>query len=210
MADDTLSGAGACRQLSRTGANAHRVTSMSRPIAPKRRNVLRLLPSNPAKAAGAVVAAITGVTLLIVALDCWIYRATLPAGTVAFFTGQPLWRRALVDAAGSVGEEAGARLVIMTLLVVVGAVFWRGRDGRPHTAVFIAAIMIADLIDCLRVPAPVGVGGYVYDALRYYTPGLVWGWLYWRHGWVSAAVAHFGIHLTFEPAIFYLLPLGAS
>jgi hypothetical protein len=210
MADDTLSGGGAWRQLSRTGANAPRVTSMHTPAAPKSRNVLRLLPSNPAKAAWAVVAAITGVTLLIVALDCWIYRDTLPAGTIAFFTSQPLWRRALADAAGSVGEEAGARLLIMTLLVVVGGVLWRGRDGRPHTAVFIAAIMLADLIDCLRVPAPTGAGGYVYDALRYYTPGLVWGWLYWRHGWVSAAVAHFGIHLTFEPTVFHLLPLGAN
>jgi hypothetical protein len=171
----------------------------------RRADALRILPADWPSAGRAMAGAIAGVALLIVVLDCWIFRATLSAGTVGFFTSQPLFHRALSDAAGSVLEEVIVRLVIMTLLVGLGSLIWRRPDGRPRTAVFIAAIMLADLIDCARTPGPYSPVSLFYDALRYYTPGLVWGWLYWRHGWVSAAAAHFGVHLVFEPAVFFLL-----
>jgi hypothetical protein len=41
----------------------------------------------------------------------------------------------------------------------------------------------------------------VYASLRYLAVGSVWGWLYWRHGWVSALIGHGAAHLVLDPLL---------
>jgi hypothetical protein len=41
----------------------------------------------------------------------------------------------------------------------------------------------------------------IYGSLRYWLVGCVWGWLYWKHGFVTAAAAHGACHLLLDPAL---------
>jgi hypothetical protein len=38
-----------------------------------------------------------------------------------------------------------------------------------------------------------------YWLARYVAPGVVWAWLYWRHGFVTAEVASVTCHLFLQP-----------
>lgn len=48
----------------------------------------------------------------------------------------------------------------------------------------------------------------VYDLLRYVVPGVLWAWLFWRFGFVTAEVASVGCHIFLQPG-FGILLLGS-
>jgi hypothetical protein len=47
----------------------------------------------------------------------------------------------------------------------------------------------------------------VYSLLRFWLVGSVWGWLYFRHGWLTAAVAHPLTHPVMDPLLRLTLDL---
>jgi hypothetical protein len=168
---------------------------------------LRLAPADWRKALPTIGLCILGVTILIVLVDCVLFRATLPASYVAFFADltPPSVRIATYMALSGI-DEMEYRLVLMTALVVAGGLFWRDADGDIPACVFVAAILLSQIAYVLlKLPAPHGAVDVLYDALRYYAVGSVWGWLYWRHGWLSAVAGHAGTHLVLQPALLVLL-----
>lgn len=38
-----------------------------------------------------------------------------------------------------------------------------------------------------------------YDALRYITPGVIWAWLFFRFGFMTAEIASVGCHIFLQP-----------
>lgn len=41
----------------------------------------------------------------------------------------------------------------------------------------------------------------LYATLRYWLVGAVWGWLYWRHGFLAALAGHGLSHLLLDPLL---------
>lgn len=157
---------------------------------------LRLLPAERGAAAIAAVAAIVEVTAFVVLLDGVVFRDALPADYVAFHA-RPLWPRVIEACLAAMADEVVYRLGLTTLLVAAIA-WWRG-SVAPWQVV--AAIAAAQLVNvwALVLAAP------AYGALRFWAVGCVWGWLYWRHGWVAALAGHGAVHLALDPVLAVVL-----
>jgi hypothetical protein len=159
------------------------------------RSDLRLLPGDWRAAAIAVALSVAVVTAFIVVLDCFLFRAHLPDSYVSFFTG-PLTPRLQVICVLAAYEEVKYRLLLMTALCVAVAVLWK---RTPPGWCFVLIIIAAQFAN---------VGGYIlshsdpaYNSLRYLAVGSVWGWLYWKHGWLSALVGHSSTHIFLDPLL---------
>lgn len=157
---------------------------------------LRLVPEDVGAALRAAAASVLGVLLFILLLDGWLFRAELQSSYVDFYRSA-LFPRMDQAMLGSLREEVGYRLLLMTGLVLI-----LNRATRLRPAMVIGlAIGLAQLANVLPfVPlAP------SYVLLRFWLVGCVWGWLYWRHGWVTAAIAHPLTHLLLDPLLLALL-----
>ncbi len=163
-----------------------------------RRNGLHLLPTNRAAAVRTIGACILGVTLFVLVLDALIFRHSLPPGYAAFYTS-PLLPRTPVLCVMAAIEEFKFRLLLMTGLTMAVAL----RRGRVSNGQFIAIILVSQL--CLVWPMVLAAP--LYGALRYWAVGAVWGWLYWRHGWLAGLAGHATTHLLLDPLL--LLALGS-
>ena len=160
---------------------------------------LRFSPRDRQAAAKATVAAVVGVTAFIVLLDGLLFRRWLPADYVNFYAGPLLPRMARMCASAAL-EEVEFRLLLMTGLVMA-----MSRLKRPlPPAAFVAAILISQFAN---------VGGLVlayplYASLRFWAVGSVWGYLYWRHGWLAALIGHASCHLLLDPLLAFVLIHG--
>jgi len=151
----------------------------------------RLLPAEWGRASRAAALSIVGVTLFVLLLDGWLFRGRLDPGYLAFYRS-PLIPRTLLAMRGALGEELVIRLLLMTLL-------WVGLAKAGLRPLWVAALAIggAQFVNImLLLPlAP------LYVTLRFWLVGAAWGYLYWRHGWVTAAAAHPLCHLLLDPLL---------
>jgi hypothetical protein len=154
---------------------------------------LRLAPADWKEATLAIGLSIAGVTTLVVLLDCVFFRAHLQPQYVEFFTS-PLKPRVLPTCFLAIVEEIKFRLLVMTGLAAAIAALWR---RTPPAWCFVLIIVSAHFADvgALVLHDP------VYGSLRYLAVGSVWGWLYWRYGWLSALIGHVATHLLLDPLL---------
>jgi hypothetical protein len=101
-------------------------------------------------------------------------------------------------------DEVLGRVALVGGMVTLAGMALRGREIGPATlaAIFIAA-QVAILLPQLAAPA--NATELVYDSLRYVGPGVLWGWLFWRHGFAAALLGHTGTHPILDPALRALL-----
>ncbi|MEW6640325.1 MAG: hypothetical protein AB1586_07450 [Pseudomonadota bacterium] len=159
---------------------------------------LQLMPAAvrwTAAAAAAAIAAV-GVSAIVIAADV-AFRSHLTADYVAQYTSA-LMPRIGFRILASAFEEVKWRLGLMTLLIGVARLALGRRPPDWFFIGVIAFVQVCNVADGL-VAAP------VYGTLRFFLPGGVWGWLYWRHGWLTALAAHAGCHLIIDPALLIVL-----
>jgi len=99
---------------------------------------------------------------------------------------------------GGIGEEVMLRLFLMTLLVWMQAKLERGRTHALHF--WIAIVLAAVLLGVGHLPAaaeiwPLDAVVVARTLVLNGIAGLVFGWLYWKHGIESAMLAHFSADL---------------
>ena len=144
----------------------------------------------------AVAASIVCVTAFIAILDALVFRQSLPPEYVANYTS-PLVPRTFITCMAAALDEIKFRLVLMTALVMLLG-WWR---GRLSPAWFVAAILAAQFVNV----AGIVLADPLYGTLRFWAVGSVWGWLYWRHGWLAALAGHGTTHLLLDPVLLALL-----
>ena len=164
---------------------------------------IRFLPENLHTAIVAVAASVVGCTLAVVTVDA-AFRSSLTSQYVAVFTGPQPGLTTLVMMIEATRDESLGRLLLVGGMVVIARVVLR---GRAIPLAVLAAIFVAAQVLILlpQLPAPATTTEVAYDALRYVGPGVLWGWLFWRHGFVAALVGHAGTHLALDPALRVLL-----
>jgi Type II CAAX prenyl endopeptidase Rce1-like len=100
------------------------------------------------------------------------------------------------------GEDVAYRLFLMSFLAFAGASLLRRDRGSIPARLYWAAIVASSIID-------VGLNCWPYVSLtpaiwsytlvRLVLPGVLWGYLYWRHGFVTATAAHLATHMFYQP-----------
>lgn len=90
-------------------------------------------------------------------------------------------------------EELLYWLGLQTLLAALPLLVRR----QSGTGWMIAAIVLAQLANAGAWAFAVPPWGMV----RFWLVGCIWGWLYWRHGFATALVAHGASHLLLDPLL---------
>lgn len=152
---------------------------------------LKLLPGDIPAAARAGAGCIVLACLIAVVADR-IALSALPASYVDYYN-TPLWPRTAGAALASMSEELLYRLGLQTLLAAL-PLFVRRQPGPRW---MIAAIVLAQLANAGAWAFAVPPWGMV----RFWLVGCIWGWLYWRHGFATALVAHGASHLLLDPLL---------
>lgn len=112
---------------------------------------------------------------------------------------------------GGIGEEVLIRLFLMTLIVWI--VTKLKRSTPPSNMVYIVAILISSLVFAIgHLPANLSFFGELSTMVVFRAillngvGGILFGWLYWKHGLVLAIfahmIAHISMHLIFIPILF--------
>jgi hypothetical protein len=153
---------------------------------------LRIAAPDPARAIRATVVAIVAVCAFIILLDAVLFREALKPDYLAKAIA-PLWPRTPLAVLGSVMEEVVFRLAAMSALVAMPGLIGK----KPVAAWVVFAIVAAQFFNVGELV----LADPLYATPRYWLVGCVWGWLYWRHGFVSALLGHGLCHLLLDPAL---------
>ncbi len=148
-------------------------------------------------------------SLLIIGLELVIFQPALlrelgdSVNTLNLQTAQPAaWQGFLASFYGGIAEEIMLRLFVMSLLAWLGSFVSRTTEGKPTSAVFwIANILAAVLFGLGHLPATallipltplVITRAIVLNGLA----GIGFGWLYWKRGLEFAMIAHFSADIV--------------
>lgn len=147
------------------------------------------------------------VAFVIALIDSVIFRAALPQSYVASFAEHGVGARLIYYMLRAFNEEILYRLFLMSALVCGLRLIWRNSSGGiPNKAYWIAIIAAQTIVIFLNVaPSYASPAFILYVILRFICPGVLWGYLYWRDGFVTAQIAHISTHIFLQPILGYTL-----
>ena len=135
--------------------------------------------------------------------DLTVFSGIIPPVQTTMLAQNSLAERLLFFARGALLDELEYRLIALT------AIAW-GLSKLAQRSVR-AATWAAILLTALII-YPLGNWAYFRDLdpsaltlLRelalHGAAGTLWGWLYWRHGWLSGLTGHVAAHLSLQPLL---------
>jgi hypothetical protein len=155
----------------------------------------------------AVIAVVAGLLFgaYMVAADALVFHAVIP-GSQAELLLVPAAQRIVYFARGALIDELEFRLVLMTALVwLFVTLAGSQRQWCYWASILLAALVAYPLAHWAYLAAlQPGALAIAREVSLHGAAGALWGYLYWRHGFVAAVLGHVSAHLTLEP----LLGLG--
>ena len=135
--------------------------------------------------------------------DTWLFAGVVPRVQHEMLASMPAFSRIWHFATGSLSDEIWFRLIALTGIAWLIA---RGTGWRDGRAVWPAILLVA------MVLYPLGTWGYfraldwsgmtvAREVLLHGAAGTLWGWLYWRHGWLAGVTGHVCAHLALQPLL---------
>ncbi|HEX9388712.1 MAG TPA: CPBP family intramembrane glutamic endopeptidase [Anaerolineales bacterium] len=148
-------------------------------------------------------------TLVVLGLEFFYFQPAMmrelgeTASALNLQTSQPAaWKGFLASFYGGIAEEILLRLFMMSFLVWLGRFISKNSDGKPTSAVFwVANILAAVLFGLGHLPTmsllvPLTSLVVARTILLNGLIGVVCGWLYWKRGLESAMISHFSADLV--------------
>ena len=175
-----------------------------------RRVGLGFAPKNLKYPVAVPVLVAVAVAIAVATVDGFLYRGLLSPNYVQIFSAVGLGSRLLYFMPRAFNENLIYRWCVMSILIWMIGALWHDADHRPSTGAHWMGIVLAQVINIsINVVAtssgPITSGVLLYDGIRYIVPGVIWGYLYWRHGFVAAEIASVGTHPLLQPALGFLL-----
>ena len=146
--------------------------------------------------------------LYVAAVDLVVFRHSLPANYVVFFSGHTLSERLVYFTLRAFNEEIFYRLFFMSTVLFGMGLVWRDSKGNISRSAYWIAIVLAQAIPVLLnevpfYPSPLTAIFLIYFVVRFILVGVLWGFLYWRYGFVTAEIAHVSTHIFLQPIMGY-------
>lgn len=156
------------------------------------------------------VAAAIGVAIYVAAIDGVFFRSMLAPSYLQLFETVSLRDRLLYFMLRAFNENLIYRLFVFSSLCYLISRITGVNARRVHPGLIWCAMVAAQMLNiAINVaalsPDPLSSGTLLYDLLRYVVPGVIWAWLYWRFGFLTAEVASVGCHVVLQPALGVLL-----
>jgi Type II CAAX prenyl endopeptidase Rce1-like len=123
----------------------------------------------------------------------------------------PAWEGFLASIGAGIREEVWLRLGLMTLLVWCGTRMTRRPQPGPVT-VWTGNVLAALIFGAIHLPQGAAFYGGLTPGLVAFAllanglGGVVFGWLYWRHGLLAAMAAHFSTDVVLKVIYVLLYP----
>jgi hypothetical protein len=130
-------------------------------------------------------------------IDAVAFRSALPASYIAFMTGVDLPTRLLYFAYRSTYEAVVYQLLIGSALVWLLGLAWR-KDGAIAPGAYWVGLALGH---ALNLYLNVHGSPLLYEALRFAAPGVLWIYLYRRHGFATCVLAHVSTHVFLQPML---------
>ena len=150
---------------------------------------------------------------IVFSLDHWVFGSVIDGIQEANAAGLTLNSAIASVLYGGIIEEVMLRLFFMSLIALIIWLVFAGKCDREHipSGVFIAANIIAALVFAAwHLPATISIFGELTPLLLFRCFllnggfGLIFGWLYRRHGIVYAMMGHALFHIV-SKLIWFLL-----
>jgi hypothetical protein len=176
-----------------------------------RRTGLDIAPTgfrHPVQVAVLIGAALAVYLLLI---DGLVFRSALPSNYRTLIVTVDLPVRLLYFMLRSFNEGIIYQLFAGSTLVWLIGLAWRQGDGRIAPGAYWAGLILAHLLNlCINLFAvaesPMTLLALTYDLLRFGAPGILWAYLYRRHGLTTTLVAHAATHVFLQPLLAVIEP----
>lgn len=141
-----------------------------------------------------------GVAIWCVVLDGFVFRSALPAGYFAF-EQQPLWLRLIYYCSRAFNENVLYRLFLGSLFAWALRGLWA--DPKLAFALSMLGMIAAQLINVAVNVSAAGVSleSAIWALLRFVLPGILWAYLYVRHGFTANEGAAMGVHCFLQPMV---------
>jgi hypothetical protein len=135
--------------------------------------------------------------------DAYLFQAAVPTSQQELISSSTAAQRIVYFARGAIIDELEFRLILKTAMVWLLATFF----GTPRRWFYWLAILTIAL-----VAYPVSHLAYLatlnptaWTVLRelalHGSAGVLWGYLYWRHGLIAAMAGHVSAHVSLEPLL---------
>jgi hypothetical protein len=160
---------------------------------------LRILPDSPRSLGFAIIAGLAFGAYVALA-DTLIFHSVVPASQS--MSGAPILQRFMHFIPPVLFDEIAFRLVAMSAVAWLLVALAGRRDWCFRAAIVFVAF----------VAYPAFHSGYLAslsftplvvsrEILLHGIAGLLWGHLYWKHGWLAALAGHVAAHLSLEPML---------
>lgn len=135
-------------------------------------------------------------------VDTIIFRSAWPDGQKALLT-EPASTRMLLFGFRALNDELVLRLVAMTTIAaVLVAIAGKRSTWCYWGAIFAVALVVAPLWESTFLASLDWTPLVVVRTIAIYaTATTLWGWLYWRHGFLAGVTGHVSAHLALQPAL---------
>lgn len=144
-----------------------------------------------------------GCGLVIGLADAGPLLAAVPEVQRQLLRNLSLDSRLLLFLHGALNDELLLRMVGMSGLVWLLAVLGGGvrRWTHPAAIVLTAAVLWPLLARGYLLALDWTALTLVRELVLHVGAGLLWGWLYWRHGWLAALVGHCAAQQVLQPSL---------
>ena len=135
--------------------------------------------------------------------DSLVFSSVIPEVQRAMRVQMPLGERLEFFARGSLADEIEFRLLALTAIAWGLAGVTRSTGPKVHwAAILLTALVVYPLgnWNYFRFLDPSALT-VLREIALHGAAGVLWGWLYWRHGWLSGLTGHVSAHLTLQPLL---------
>jgi len=151
-------------------------------------------------------AVFAGVSTGVIALLLYVFVFHVPLPKLAAIARVALWKRVLLAYAAAMEEEVLFRLLLLSLLAWLLGKRWHRPDGLPSEgAGWLANLISAAAFALAHTPrASWPALAFAPRVMTAGMAGVLFGYLYWKHGLEAAIIAHFSadlILLVLGPAL---------
>jgi hypothetical protein len=150
------------------------------------------------------IAAAFGVAVYVCIIDAWVFRQVLPGPYVNYLETHALGSRLTYYMMRAFNENIFYRLFAVSTLA-----YFLFKLTKHRTVAIVSAVVLAQVINVevnRESALAAGQAGapallMLYYLMRGVVPGVLWGLLFWRFGFLSAEVASVGCHLFLQPML---------
>jgi hypothetical protein len=174
-----------------------------------RRAGLSLLPHGLAHPVAASFGIGFTVAIAIVLIDGVLFRAILPPEYVASFH-HGLGERMAYYMLRAFNENILYRLFLMSSIVWALGLVWRNAQGKIPPGAIWFAIISAQAVPMFLNGLPlfseaITPATILFIVVRFILAGVLWGYLYWRYGFLTTEIAHVSTHIFLQPIMGFAL-----